>query len=149
MIPKSAIVLVLAGFCGFANAQHSATGTGGSSTVLDVEITNLPRSECAAISEVLVVRGRREPPVKKTDPTSDPCRWRLKNEPTYHTNVNEFSLRVPGVGRSQCMRAQWNDDTDTGVLQFRCCPEGGARQLVLSIWDPVPLAYARTIRASD
>jgi hypothetical protein len=113
----------------------------GSSTILKVENTSSTQCE-AHKNDVFVVRERRDRPFFPARHVEG-CRWEA-TVPLYHTNVDRFSLRVRGMGRSDCRKPRWDEQTETGILRYDCCGEGNPHQLLLTLADAVPLLYART-----
>ncbi len=116
----------------------------GTSTILDIRVTN--STQCASRRPLLVAKEHEDSPFVVAEWVGE-CHWRA-TMPAYHTNIQRFSIRIPGLGRSDCMKPRWDDDTKTGVLTYECCGGDYAREVTLRVDDTIPLLYARTALAS-
>jgi hypothetical protein len=143
MTHRMLAVILSLGLCVSLHAQQ-----GGSSTILRVEITSSSPSTCNAHKDdVLVVHERRDRPFYAATHVEG-CHWEA-TVPLYHTNNDRFSVRVRGMGRSDCNHPEWDEGTETGGLTYECCGEGDPHQLLLTMKDAVPFRYARTFLKSD
>jgi hypothetical protein len=111
----------------------------GTTSVVRLRLTE----DCDGIKRVYFVRDGEDGTRVRMDPDGV-CRWKaeLPDGKRYHTNVSRFSLRMPGWGRSPCMKALWQDET--GLLTLHCCSGKPAPvyEVVVSSGD-LDLVYSR------
>jgi hypothetical protein len=86
------------------------------------------------------------------EPDSDrrqSCHWRVRLAPdeSFHTKHIRFSLRLSGLVRTGCRKAEWVQD-QLAYIRFEF-EGGGVRQLTLKPDPETPLVYVREVRKKD
>jgi hypothetical protein len=80
----------------------------------------------------------------------DGCHWTtdLGESGSISTALSHFSLRLDDVARSDCHRAEANEEKLAAELEFACCADTPLRNVRVTTEPPMPVSYLRDVRPS-